>query len=199
MGDTMNQSDIKPENLSGQTVLKPVLFSILILISGIIIGSGITLMVAIRFDNSSPPPEPEHMSRRMVQRITQELHLSPEQQKQLGPIIKQHMKAMDDIRQEARPKIMEIIKQMNDEVMAILDEGQKQIWKDKSRRMQKPFFPQMHQGRKPGYRQNGRPAPDGFRPEEPRPRRRFRDNRPPEDQRPPEGPHPGGPEEPFSE
>ena len=40
----MNQSDIKPERLSPAPVLKPVLFSVLILISGIAIGAGLTLI-----------------------------------------------------------------------------------------------------------------------------------------------------------
>ena len=40
MGDTMNQADINPDKFIPQPVLKPVLFGLLILISGIIIGSG---------------------------------------------------------------------------------------------------------------------------------------------------------------
>lgn len=136
----MNQSDSKPGHLPATPVKKAILFSTLILVSGIIIGAGLMLIVT---GNSNPqkslPPAPEYMSNRMVKRIADELKLPPEQQEQLGPIVQKHMKAMDDIRQDARPKIMEEIKQMNDEIMAILDEGHQQLWQDKMKHMQEHF------------------------------------------------------------
>jgi hypothetical protein len=185
----MSQPEINPEKLVQKTVLKPVLFSILILASGIIIGSGVTLMTADQFNKKPVPPGPEYMSKRMVERIIRELGLSPQQQEQLDPIVKQHMEAMDKIREEARPKIAEELKQMNDEIMAILNEGQKQIWNDKIQQMQ-DNFPRMHQRRGPGYNPEDRPDPN-FRPEGPRPPRPYR-NRPPENRERPDAPLPPG-------
>lgn len=185
----MNQPDINPEKLIPKPVLKPVLFSILILVSGIIIGSGATLMVADQFKAKPLPPGPEYMSRRMIEHMVRDLHLSPEQQEQLGPVVKQHMEAMDKIREEARPKIAEELKQMNDGIMAILDEEQGQIWTNKIRRMQ-DNFPRMHQRRRPGYNPKDRSDPN-FRPDDPRPPRPYR-NRPPENRERPEVPPPLG-------
>jgi hypothetical protein len=189
----MSQPDINPDKLALKPVLKPAIFSALILISGIIIGSGVTLMTADRFKQKPVPLGPEYMSGRMIDHLVRELHLLPKQQQQLDPIVKQHMEAMDKIRQDARPLIAEEIKQMNDEIMALLDEGQKQIWNEKIRRMQDKF-PRIHQRRGPG----GYPSRDrtdlNFRPDDSRPPRYFRDGRPPENRERPELPPPPDPE-----
>lgn len=192
----MNQSNINPDKLIPKPVLKPVLFSLLTLISGIIIGSGLTFMISDQFKKEPPPPGPEYMSGRMIEHLIRELHLAPEQREQLKPIVKQHMEAMDDIRREARPKIAEEIKQLNDGIMALLDEGQKQIWTDKIQRMQ-ANFPRMRQyrDRGPGRTPRDRHDPN-LRPGDGRPPRRFRNNRLPENRErrgfppPPEGENP---------
>ena len=184
----MNQSDPKSEHLPVTPARKAILFSALTLVSGIIIGAGLTLIVT---DNSnaqkSLPPAPEYMSGRMVKRIAEELKLPPEQREQLEPIVQKHMKAMDDIRQDARPKIMEEIEQMNDEIMAILDEGQQKLWQDKMKHMQE-HFTRMRNRRGPDGGRRDRRNPDS------EPRRRgerqrgdqFHENHPPEGQLPPE-------------
>lgn len=138
MGNTMTQPEINPEIRVPKPVLKPVLFSVLILVSGIIIGSGVTLMAAKRF-TKPVPPGPEDMSKRMIEHLVRELRLSPEQHEQVGPIVQQHMEAMEVLRQVARPKFAEIFKQMVDEIMPLLNEKQKRIWNDYSQRMQDDF------------------------------------------------------------
>ena len=174
----MSQSELKAERLPAAPVLKPVLFGVLTLISGIAIGAGLTLILTSNSDERKPLPDV-----RMVERITRELNLTPEQKEQIGPIVQKHMKVMDDIRKEARPKIMAELEQMNDGIMAILDEGQKQIWQDKIKRMQ-DLFKQLHQRRGPGDgRRSGRDPNSPPRRGERRPGERFRE-------RPPEGPLP---------
>ena len=181
----MSQSELKPEQLPTASALKPVLMSALILFSGIIIGAGLTLIVTgDSGTQKSLPPGPEYMSRRMVERIVRELKLSPEQHEQLKPIIQKRMKAMDDIRNQARPQINNELKLMNEEIIAILDEGQKQIWEDKIKKMQE-HFTRMRQRRSPGDGRRGGRDPNS----QPRRGERHRDgrlhDRPPEDQLPP--------------
>ena len=55
---------------------KPVLFSLLILLSGIIIGAGATLIVLRQSIKNENFRMPEEFSRRMVEHLTQELHLT---------------------------------------------------------------------------------------------------------------------------
>lgn len=197
----MNQSELKPESLSVAPAKKAILFSVLTLISGVIIGVGLTLIVS--GDSNKPKSLPDGW---MVERIARDLKLSPQQRGQLDPIVKKHKKAMDDIREEARPKIMAELEQMNDEIMAILDEEQKQIWQDKIKRMQERFT-RMRQHRGPGKdrrksrgpgdeRRDGRGR--GPSPDEPQHQPDRHDRKPPS--RPPippeERPQPIPPDEP---
>jgi hypothetical protein len=178
----MNQSDSKSEQFPTTPAFKPVFFSTLILISGIVIGAGLTFIITGRSNiPKSLPPAPEYMSGRMVKRIAEELKLPPEQREQLEPIVQKHMKAIDDIRQDARPKIMEEIKQMNDAIMAILDEGQQQLWQKKMKHMQEYFTQMRHRRGSDSGRRDGR-GPDSQR----RRGERFHKNRPPEGQFPPD-------------
>ena len=79
----MTQSEQKSKGPVTVPALKPILFSTLILFSGIIIGAGLTLIVTGGSNaQKSLPPAPEYMSGRMVKRIVRELHLSPQQQEQ---------------------------------------------------------------------------------------------------------------------
>lgn len=182
----MNQSESKPERLPATSALKPILFSTLILISGIAIGAGLTLIITGDSDTpKSLPPGPEYMSVRMVERIVRELKLSPQQHEQLRPIVQKHTKAMEDIRQEARPKISSEIKEMNEEIIAILDERQKKIWQDKIQRMQEHFTRMRHRRSPDDGRRSGRDSNSQPRRGERRPDNRFPE-RPPEGQLPPE-------------
>ena len=182
----MNQFDLKSKQSHTMSALKPILFSALILISGIVIGAGLTLIITGGPNTQkSLPPGPEYMSARMVKRIAGELKLSPQQREQLKPIIQRHMKAMDDIRQQARPEISKELKQMNEEILSILDGPQKEIWQDRIQRMQEHFTRMRHR-RSPGDRRRHERRPEGrFPPEENPP---IDDIMPPELNPPPERP-----------
>lgn len=182
----MNESELKPEYHSTNVALKPILFSMLILISGIVIGAGLTLLITeIQNAQKKLPPGPEYMSNRMVQRLIRELELSPEQQQQLKPIVSKHMRAIDEIRREARPRVSKEIKQMNDEILSLLNEPQKQLWLDRMQRMQ-DHFSRMRSRRGPGGERNSgrRSRPDSIPDEQPGPPR-LRDERPPREPVPP--------------
>lgn len=188
----MNQTHLKSDMIPTTATLKPVIFSLLILVSGIIIGAGLTLIITGNSTTQKAmPPGPEYMSRRMVNRIVRELRLSPEQHELLKPIIQKHMKAMDDIRQEARPKISAEIKQMNEEIASILDDKQKEMWQYKINRMRE-HFTQMRRRRNPGDRRMG-DNESGPRP--------WRDRRHPDDinERPGQGELPPPERPPFDE
>lgn len=185
MGGRMNQSEPKPEHLPSTSAVRPVLFSILTLISGIVIGAGLTLIITGDSGVSqSLPPAPEYMSRRMVERIAKELQLTPEQHGQLAPIVQKHTKAMEDIRKQARPEINNELKLMNEGILSILDENQRQIWKDKIQRMQEHFSKMRHRRGSGGRRRDGS-GPGFGQPREQQRQGELHERRPPEDQLPP--------------
>jgi hypothetical protein len=139
--------------------LKPVLLSLLILFSGILIGAGLTYISMQRHIPSQPEPGPEYFSERMMRHLAGELQLTDEQKAQLEPVIETHFQSMNQIRMEARPRISEEIKQMNEAIMAILTEPQKQIWEDRVKRIREVFPREgFGPGRGPGGRRRG---PDG--------------------------------------
>jgi hypothetical protein len=127
------------DNAIRQSKTRPVIFSLLILLSGIIIGAGATLIFVGPPPDETIPPGPEYFSRRMVDHMTRELALTPEQQKAIQAVIEKHMAVVDQYRDEARPKIRQELDTMNTELLALLDENQKQMWKDSIERMQRRF------------------------------------------------------------
>lgn len=184
----MNQSEKQPEHLATTSTVKPVLFSLLILVSGIIIGASLTLITSGAFNkNQKLPPAPEFVSHQMVQQIVRELNLSPEQQEQIRPIITQHMKTIDDIRQEARPKINQEVKSMNEKILAVLDERQQHMWRNKMERMQ-DHFSRMRKARGQEGKHRQKKAPSESRPGGPGRQPRFRNQRPQPDQAPSRSP-----------
>jgi hypothetical protein len=195
----MNLAEDKSGIVVPKRPLKPVLLSLLILVSGILIGSGLTFISMQRNIPKNPEPGPEYFSERMMRHMVHELQLTAEQEEQLEPIIKKHFESMNQIRIEARPKISEEIKQMNEAMLMILTEPQKKMWEDRVQRMREVsprdgregFGP----GRGPGQRFRGpegedrRPADEeGFRD-----RRRLWRNDPNMPERPDERQGPMGP------
>ncbi len=158
------------EPLTPQSKTKPVLLSLLTLLSGIAIGVGATLIVVKQEKPDTSAKSPEWMTERMVMHIVRELKLPEEKEDELKPIIQKHMTAISVIREEARPKISAIIGEMNTEILETLDEEQKKAWEEIIERMKKRFEEiQKHRkgrgrpdGRGPGGR-DGRGGPEGQR------------------------------------
>jgi hypothetical protein len=149
MGDAMNQT----ETTDSPTVdyirklhrWRMAFFGLVILLAGVVIGGASTLML-VRHRPMGPPPGPEFVSGRMVHDLQRDLDLSPEQAKKIGAIVKEHMQEMDNIRIEARPKIAEQLRRMNEEISAVLTEEQRQIWQQNWRQQFHPFQREMRPG-----------------------------------------------------
>ena len=110
-------------------------FGLVILLAGIVIGAASTLIVC-RQRFMRPPPPPELASIRMIRDLQRHLHLSPEQQEKIKPILKRHMQKLREIRMNARPQITKELKLLNEEISSLLDEHQKRLWQRHLRRLQ---------------------------------------------------------------
>lgn len=151
---TQPEQHIQPALPAGKSSAKAVVFSVLILISGIIIGAGVTLLIV---PTQKPiPPFPENVSQRFIEQLVRELNLTDEQKSTLDPIVAQHMQALDTIRQEARPKIRQELDQMNKDILSVLDDPQKVMFEDRIRQMQEGF---QRYRRGPGREGPGREGP----------------------------------------
>lgn len=140
-------------------------FGLVILLAGLVIGVSSTLTL-VRHRPMGPPPGPEFVSRRMVHDLQRDLDLSPEQAKKIGAIVKERMQKLDEIRKEARPKVAEQLKLMNEEISAVLTEEQKRAWQDNwQRRFHRFQRPSRPGGPRPGEgpRRRGGPPEDRMR------------------------------------
>ncbi len=169
------------ESVKQQSKTKPVLFSLLTLLSGIAIGIGATLI----FVKQKPIQPKRGFSGRMLEHLKRELRLTEEQKPVVDSIIQTHTVALDEIFSETRPQISAIVEEMNTEILQVLDDNQKQIWADRMKRMQENFERMRNRGRRgPGGRRgDGR----GFGRDPNSPRRR---RRPPVEEMAPQGPPP---------
>ncbi len=138
MGDAMNQTETTDSpNVDYMRKLhrwRMAFFGLVILLAGLVIGVSSTLML-VRHRERGRPWGPEFFSRRMMDRMQRDLDLSTEQEKKIGAIVKDRMEKLDDIRMEARPRITEQLKLMNEEISAVLTEEQKRIWQRSFRRL----------------------------------------------------------------
>jgi len=169
-------------------------FAVVILAAGMIIGASAFFLLTSRLRPERPGPE---MAAELLLRRQQRLlRLRPEQSERLQPILTEYIKKLHDIRINARKQIAEQLKLMNQQVLEILDERQKQLWQAQLRQLQSrfgsgpPWFG-------PGPHRRG-PGADTDRPFG---HRRLRPGGPPpqcrqglEPQAPPPEPHQRGPE-----
>jgi hypothetical protein len=121
---------------------------LVILLVGMVIGGGVTL-IAVRREVVRPPVGPEVTSEQMVRGMRRELRLSPEQMREIEPVLEEHLARMHEIRMAARPQIGEELRAMNEEIMSVLDEEQRQIWMrrlDMMERELRPGFPLHRRG-----------------------------------------------------
>ncbi|MHC4553429.1 MAG: hypothetical protein ACYSUT_11800 [Planctomycetota bacterium] len=130
------------ETLAPQPKAKPILFSLLILLSGIAIGVGSTLIAVKR-----KRPEPKsNFNSRMLGHLMRELKLTDAQKEEADAIIKTNMTELEELRSPFQAQMKTIIQEMNDEIFETLDDQQKEIWTVKMQEM-KDRFEQMRKQR----------------------------------------------------
>jgi hypothetical protein len=131
---------------------------LIILVAGIVIGGSSMLIFAPK-KLIKPPAGPEFSSLRMIPPLRRDLGLTPEQAEKIQPILSEYMQKLNTIRTEARSEIAGTLKQMNQDIAAILTDGQKQLWQREIDRLQNELRPRGGPGPRWG---EGRGGP-GFR------------------------------------
>jgi hypothetical protein len=117
-------------------------WGLVILIGGIAIGAATTVMVVGR-GSGEPMRGFPVAAQRMVEGMARELQLTPEQQRLIEPLVKQHMAKLDEIRSKAQPQITEQFKLMHDEIAKILTPEQLMLWEARLKRIPEDFRPPM--------------------------------------------------------
>ena len=107
--------------------LRMVLFSLALVLCGMIIGSGLTAHfiwshVHDAFSN------PEKVSERITHHLTRRLELTEEQSAQVGAIVTTRHQNLYNIREDTAPLIHDELEAMGDEIEAILTPEQSEEW-----------------------------------------------------------------------
>lgn len=166
MGDAMSaeapetESDEQADSLPppSPSPWRQLVLGLVILVSGIAIGASGALVLGKRM--WVPPRDP--MPRELMPRMTERLNLTPQQQKQIGQIVKRRLEAVGEIRAEMRPRIGEQMQLMQSEVAEVLDAQQKAEWRRWFREVQRAR-PGPPPGWPRGGPEGGQRGRDGFR------------------------------------
>ena len=139
MGDAMSKTE-GTDNLTVSCMhrlqrWRMAFFGVVILLAGLVIG-GASMLIFMPHRLMRPPRGPEFETMRMIGPLRRDLGLSGEQTERIKPILDKHMGKLSDIREDARSEISKTLEKMNQEISAILTEGQRQIWQGQLVRLQ---------------------------------------------------------------
>ena len=165
MNDTGKRDNLAIDYVQKMHRWRMAFFGMVILLAGIVIG-GASMMILVPQMLIKPPPGPEFALGRMMPPLQRDLGLTPEQADKIKPIMDKHMGKLNEIRTTARTEIGETLKQMNDEIAAILTDEQKQIWRRGLDRLEGELRPgDWRRGEGPGGGPGRRGEPGGDRPD----------------------------------
>ena len=139
-------------------------FGTVILMAGIIIGAAVAMIINTA-SVADYPKGVEHINNRSLEKLKRQLQLSPEQSEQITEIFQDHMKALNAIRQKAKPQIASQMNSLYTEVRETLDDEQQQIWQKSIHQLRDNFThgpKRFHQrgGREYGGSGRGQQPPD---------------------------------------
>jgi hypothetical protein len=110
---------------------------LVILVAGIGLGVAGTLIFAPPVRPIEPSPDLDMAVAGMVRWARVELGLSEDQVQKIEATFRGCMKKLEELRQEARPKITEQIQAMNKDIAKVLTEDQRQDWQRMTERLER--------------------------------------------------------------
>lgn len=113
--------------------IKTVALGIVLLTSGMVIGSGVTVMGIRRWANEMRD-RPDMFSDRILARMQNDLKLTKDQKGEIEKIFKQAREELDEVRQRHRAQGQAYFKEIHDKVAQVLTPSQQQDWDDWWRR-----------------------------------------------------------------
>jgi hypothetical protein len=114
-----------------------------LLVSGGIIGSGLTFLVVVR-QAQFRMQHPEAFAGNAAARLQRYLELSDEQKLQVESILREHQKGVQAIRRDCQPRFEQKVEDIRRDVSAVLTPAQSRKWEawlDDKRRLWLPPLP----------------------------------------------------------
>jgi hypothetical protein len=107
--------------------LKTVLLGTVVLVSGMVIGSGLTI-IGIRQWAQEMRQRPDMFSNRILARMEQDLKLTKDQKTELGKIFKDTRAELDEMRKQHRVQAQAFFRDFHDQVARVLTPDQQKEW-----------------------------------------------------------------------
>ncbi|HTY23792.1 MAG TPA: hypothetical protein VMC85_11710 [Desulfomonilaceae bacterium] len=127
---------------------RSVLLGLIILLCGILIGAGVTIVVLHKVVLHAIH-HPEEMPRRVTERLRHKLGLSDEQAVKVRAILTERQKAFQELRRAARPKVEREIERLKEEIASVLDEKQARKWREQLEKLRRKWVPPPTPDRQP--------------------------------------------------
>ena len=121
-------------------LLPPYIEAALFLLCGMIIGGGATVLLMDR-SVQRMVSEPDRLQVNLLERMEARLNLSDAQREDAAEIVEKHFEALENIRTEVQPEIKLTLDTLRDEVSAILNDSQRQIWESRFEEVRKKWQP----------------------------------------------------------
>lgn len=170
-------------------------FGVLLLLSGAVIGSGLTIMV-LDANAARAQEDPSWLTHRAATRLEHDLELTEEQSRQVHAIFEAHRERIHSLREEQHENAREFFRLLQSDIEEVLSPEQAEQWREHIQRRRERV---LREGPRPGDRRgpghgprhdggpgrDGRP-PEGFRPDGPPPPGGFHPDGPPHPEGPPQ-------------
>ena len=119
-------------------------------LSGVVIGASVTAYLVKKRVGHWRGNNIEHASQHSFERLTRALELTPEQQEQIRPIVRETHKKLFELRRSARPKAREIIQSHARQIAELLEPKQKKKFRKILEKMREKKGPRgQSKGRSP--------------------------------------------------
>jgi len=139
--------------------VKPVLLGAVLLISGIVIGSGLTL-IGLKRRADEFRSRPDMFSNRILSKMETDLNLTKEQKSELSKIFKAAREDLDNVRRQHRAQAQGFFREFHDDVANVLTVKQQEEWEEWWKRARERAFKDRGGPGGPGG-PDGRNGPDG--------------------------------------
>ena len=120
--------------------LRSLFLGLVILICGMLIVSGVTL-VGVQRILLHAVHHPEEAPARITARAQKKLGLSADQAAKVKAILVERQKALQALRRQWQPKVREELKRTRDEVAAVLTPEQATAWRNRAEELERRWLP----------------------------------------------------------
>lgn len=128
-----NGENTNPLPTPGRSWLRPLTFGTVLLISGAVIGSALTVLV-MRSQAERARKDPAWLSQRAAARLVHDLDLTTEQADQVHEIFRAHHEQVRSFRQQHRTKAREMFANLQTEIEEVLTPEQAEKWRKRIKR-----------------------------------------------------------------